>query len=124
VGVFDFDIDGWPDFFITRNNDRSLLYRNRGVPGHHSFAVALNGPKSNRTAIGARITVELADGTTQTSEVEAGSGYLSQSSAAPFFGYAEASPPCEIRVRWPDGFESVHPWSGWKPRITLSAPAH
>jgi hypothetical protein len=123
LGVFDFDGDGWPDFFITRNNDRSLLYRNGGLPDRHSFAIALKGPKSNGTAIGARITVALTDGTTQTSEVVAGSGYLSQSSAAPFFGYTEASPPCEIRVRWPDGFKSVHPWPGWKPRIRLSLPA-
>ncbi|HVU24545.1 MAG TPA: ASPIC/UnbV domain-containing protein, partial [Opitutus sp.] len=46
---------------------------------------------------------ELADGTTQTSEVYAGSGYYSQSSAAVFFGAPTDNPIRRIRVRWPDG---------------------
>ena len=37
------------------------------------------------------------------SEVFAGGGYLSQSTATQFFGYTDANPPREIVVRWPDG---------------------
>ena len=70
-----------------------------GIPCASSCAV----PPGNPTAVGARITVELADGSTQTSEVYAGSGYYSQSTAACFFGYPEANPPRHIRVRWPSG---------------------
>jgi hypothetical protein len=65
--------------------------------------IQLRGPIGNPTAIGARITVELADGSTKVSEVYAGSGYYSQSTAACFFGSLEGNPPKKVRVRWPDG---------------------
>ena len=41
--------------------------------------------------------------TRQTCEVAAGSGYMSQSSSACFFGYAEGNPPRQITIGWPDG---------------------
>ena len=101
--VLDLDADGWPDFLVSRNNGPTLAWRNRGVPGRHSFRVVLQGPPGNPTAIGARLSLELADGTTQTAEVQAGSGYYSQSTAACFFGYPEGNPPRRLRVRWPAG---------------------
>ncbi len=119
---FDLDDDGWPDFFITRNNFPSLALRNRGVAGRQSFAVSLHGPRGNHHAIGARVTVKLTDGTTQVSEVEAGAGYLSQSSPSLFFGYPEKNPPQSITVRWPDGQTTTHPWHTRLPKIVLTAP--
>jgi hypothetical protein len=65
----------------------------------------------------------LTDGSTQTSEVAAGSGYLSQSSAALFFGYSDGNPPREIRVRWPDGNTSTQPWTRLQPRLEIARPA-
>ena len=106
--VLDLDGDGWPDFLITRNNDTTLAYRNQGVPGRHPLRVFLRGPAGNPTAVGARLTLELADGSTQTSEVQAGSGYYSQSSAAGCFGWPDANPPRRLRVRWPDGSTTTH----------------
>ena len=122
LAVFDPDRDGWPDFFITRNNDQTLLFRNRGVAGRNSFAVALRGSAGNPTAVGAQVTAVLGDGATQTSEIAAGSGYLSQSSASVFFGFPGENSPREIRVRWPGGASSVHPWTSSSPRIVIAAP--
>jgi hypothetical protein len=122
LAVFDPDGDGWPDFYITRNNDHTLLYRNRGVAGRKSFAVALRGAGGNPTAIGGQVTVVLGDGTTQTGEIAAGSGYLSQSSASVFFGFPETNPPREIRVRWPAGASSVHPWTSTGARVEITEP--
>jgi hypothetical protein len=111
--VLDLDRDGWPDFVVSRNNGTTLAFRNGGVASRHSFGVRLNGPRGNPSAIGARITVELADGSTQSSEVSAGSGYYSQSGATQFFGYRDGNPPRNITVRWPGGAstttESPHP---------------
>jgi len=105
--VLDVDQDGWPDFLITRNNQTTLAYRNTGVAGRHFLRVWLRGAPGNPTAIGARVMVETADGLTQTSEIYAGSGYYSQSSATCFFGYKEGNPPKKVRIRWPSGQTTV-----------------
>jgi hypothetical protein len=106
--VLDLDGDGWPDFLLTRNNGTTLAYRNHGRPGYKSVRVVLRGPAGNPTAVGARLTLELADGSAQTAEMSAGGGYYSQSPAACFFGYPEANPPRRLRVRWPSGATTVH----------------
>jgi hypothetical protein len=82
----------------------------------------LHGATDNTTAIGARVTLELADGTTQTGEIAAGGGYWSQSSAALHFGFREGNPPREIRVVWPDGQRTTHPYTGNPRTLTLSRP--
>ena len=120
--VVDLGGDGWPDFLVSRNNSTSLAFRNGGTPGCNSMRVLLRGPTGNPTAIGARVTVELADGTTQTSEVHAGSGYYSQSSAACFFGWPDSSPARQVRVRWPSGTTTVHDAPKQSGTATLSMP--
>ncbi|MGH3421321.1 MAG: CRTAC1 family protein, partial [Streptosporangiaceae bacterium] len=108
LAVLDLDHDGWPDFLVTRNNATTLAFRNQPSAGRHFLRVVLHGPAGNPTAVGAKISVELADGTTQTSEIFAGSGYYSQSTAAAFFGWPDGHPPKTIRVRWPDGSITAH----------------
>ncbi|MES1194341.1 MAG: ASPIC/UnbV domain-containing protein, partial [Opitutus sp.] len=116
------DRDGWPDFLVSRNNDETLAFRNQGVAGRKSVRVSLRGPAGNPTAVGASITLELADGSTQSGEVYAGSGYYSQSTAACFFGYPEANAPRQIRVRWPSGATTQHAFPAGATSVVLSAP--
>jgi len=102
----DLDGSGMPGFVVSRNADTLQAFRTTGRAGHHVLRVVLQGPHGNPTAIGARITVQLADGTSETAEVCAGSGYYSQSTAACFFGYTDSAPARVVRVRWPSGSES------------------
>jgi len=120
--VLDLDDNGWPDFVVSRNNDSALAFRNRGVTGRHPLRVRLRGPAGNPAAVGARVTLELADGSTQTGEIEAGSGYYSQSAAACFFGYPEGNPPKRIRVRWPSGATTDQDCGRGIGTLTLAAP--
>ncbi|HVU15406.1 MAG TPA: FG-GAP-like repeat-containing protein [Candidatus Didemnitutus sp.] len=120
--VLDLDHDGWPDFLVSRNNDEVLAFRNKGVAGRKSVRIELHGPAGNPTAIGARVVVEMSDGSTQSSEIHAGSGYYSQSAADCFFGYAESNPPREVRVVWPSGVTSRHPFAAGASSLTISAP--
>src|ERR1019366_9703330 len=122
LAVADLDGDGWPDFIVSRNNGTTIAFRNNGTDGRHSLRVRLRGPAGNPTAVGARVTVELEDGTEQSGEVHAGSGYYSQSTAACFFGWAERNPPRRIRVRWPSGAETAHAAPPLSATLTLSAP--
>ncbi|HUJ43134.1 MAG TPA: FG-GAP-like repeat-containing protein [Opitutaceae bacterium] len=106
LAVMDLDEDGWPDFLVTQNHSVTLAFHNHGVAGRHPLRIELRGPPGNPTAVGARITVELADGSTETGEIYAGSGYYSQSTAACFFGYPDSNPARKIRIRWPSGSTS------------------
>jgi len=103
LAVFDLDHDGWADFLVSRNNGDTLAFRNRGVAGHRPLRVALRGAAGNPTAVGARVSVEFADGSTQVGETAAGSGHASQSDGALYFGYPEKNPPRAVQVRWPRG---------------------
>jgi len=123
LAAADLDQDGWPDFFVTRNNDTALYFQNRSRSGRHSFGVALQGAPGNPACLGARLTLALADGSAQTSEITAGSGYFSQSSATVFFGYPDSAPPKSLKIRWPDGRESERALASPPPkRLRLSAP--
>jgi hypothetical protein len=123
LAVLDFDQDGWPDFLISRNNDTALAFRNRNVADRHMLRVVLRGPAGNPNAIGARVTLEQADGSIQTIEAGAGAGYYSQSTAGCFFGWPTANPPRKVRVRWPLGQVTEHDVPPATPTLVLSAPS-
>jgi hypothetical protein len=122
LSLLDLDQDGWPDFVISRNNDTTLAFHNKGVAGHEPLRILLRAGPGNPTAVGARITVELSDGSAQVGEVTAGSGYYSQSTAACYFGYPDGNPPKRIRVRWPSGLATDQDFSGHPATLTISAP--
>jgi len=121
--TLDLDGDGWPDFVVSRNSDQTLAFHNSGSPGRKSVCIFLHGPAGNPTGIGAKITLEFKDGTAKSSEVYAGSGYYSQSSAACFFGYSNENPPQLVSVRWPSGKTTQHAFPPGSSSLTLSVDA-
>jgi hypothetical protein len=62
----------------------------------------LVGTKSNRGAIGARVTVH-AGSVTQLDEVRGGGSYLSQNDLRLHFGLGSAAKMESVEVRWPSG---------------------
>ena len=120
--IGDIDGDGRPDILASRNNATTLAFRNLGKAGKQSVRVTLKGKPGNPTGIGARVTLELADGTIQTGEIQGGSGLYSQSAAACFFGVPETNPPREIRIRWPSGQSSTHPVRAGQAHLELIDP--
>jgi hypothetical protein len=123
LAMIDFYGSGRPDVVVTRNNSTTLAFHNGGTKRGNSLCVRLRGPAGNPTAVGARISLEFAGGAVQAAEVHAGSGYFSQSTAACFFGYPDASPPIMARVRWPNGSASEHKVEGRPVNLVLSFPA-
>ena len=122
LAVVDLDNDGWPDFVVTRNNNAGLVFRNRSVAASHPLCVILHSRTAAVGAVGARATLILRDGSVRAAEVYCGSGYLSQSSSALFFGYKDGNDPRELRVSWPDGKSSTHPWTETGGRWTITEP--
>lgn len=103
--LLDFDGDGGVDILVANCGDRVELFRNQAARGNW-LRVRLEGRKSNRSAVGARIELTVG-GTIQTREVRAGSGYLSQSELAQTFGLGAATRAERVRVVWPSGRVSV-----------------
>jgi hypothetical protein len=98
----DIDGDGDLDVVLTENGGPARLLRNDGGTGHHWLRLHLkgDGKRSNRSAIGARVTVE-AGGLTQTQEVTSGRGYLSQSELPLTFGLGKETKVDRVTVHWP-----------------------
>ena len=97
----DFDNDGDVDILIVNQNEPPSLLRN-DVSGHrHWIKVKLAGVESNRSALGARVTVHYGD-KVQAQEVMAQSSYLSVNDSRLHFGLGAVN-TVDIEVRWPTG---------------------
>ncbi len=98
----DIDGNGTLDVALTANGGPARLLRNEGKTGNHWVRLVLegDGKRSNRSAIGARVTVE-AGGFIQQQQVCAGRGYLSQSELPLTFGLGKATWIDRITIRWP-----------------------
>jgi len=98
------------DVFNTGNIDVLLLnvgeppslLKNMNADGFHRVLFKLIGTKSNRAAIGARVTIHAA-GVKQLSEVRGGGSYLSQSDLRLHFGLGTAKKMETVEIRWPNG---------------------
>lgn len=78
------------------------LFRNDGGNQNHWITLRLEGVKSNRDAIGAKVI--LYNGTqTQTQWVRSGSSYCSHSDLRLTFGLGDTGQTEKISVRWPSG---------------------
>ncbi|HXO42295.1 MAG TPA: CRTAC1 family protein [Thermoanaerobaculia bacterium] len=102
LGVADFDNDGLLDFLQTNRDQPSLLYHNRTAGAGNWIELKLAGVKSNRDAIGARVTLR-AGGQRLIREVNGGNGFESQSSTRLHFGLGPAARIDELEIRWPSG---------------------
>jgi len=110
----------------------SLLLNTNRIPNHRVL-FRLEGTKSNRAAIGARVTIH-AGGMTQFDEVRSGGSYLSQNDLRLHFGLGSATQIDLVEVRWPTGktesFKNVAAdkiyaiieGQGIKEKIALPAP--
>ncbi len=98
------------DVFNTGNVDVLLLnvgeppslLKNMNASGFHRVVFKLIGTKSNRAAIGARVTIR-AGGVKQFSEVRGGASYLSQNDLRLHFGLGAAKKMDSVEIRWPNG---------------------
>ena len=101
VGVADFDNDGRLDFYQTNADQPALLYHNQTASGNW-IELRLTGTKSNRDAIGARLTIR-AGGQTWIREVDGGNGYAGQSTTRVHVGLGSAAKVDSVEIRWPSG---------------------
>jgi hypothetical protein len=90
------------DIVVLNVGEPPSLLLNTNKIAHHRVLFRLVGTKSNRAAIGARVTIH-AGGMTQFDEVRGGGSYLSQNDLRLHFGLGSTNKIDLVEVRWPSG---------------------
>ena len=105
AAYLDYDNDGDLDLAINVNNGPARLLRNDNGNRNDVLRMKLIGRKSNRDAIGAKVTVTTGSGEKMVRMVKSGSSYLSQSEFPLTFGLGKPKPgqTVDLQIAWPSG---------------------
>jgi hypothetical protein len=98
----DFDNDGRLDVVINNMHDAPSLLHARTRNQNHWLQVRLEGVKSNRSAVGARVAC-VTGKFRQIQEVRSGGSFFSQNDFRLHFGLGDARRVDVLEIRWPDG---------------------
>jgi hypothetical protein len=102
--IGDLNHDGFQDIYASYHyggREPDVLWLNdKNV--NHFMAISLTGTQSNRSAVGARITLK-ANGQTQIREVRAGESYGISNSLTQYIGLGNNTNIDSIEVKWPSG---------------------
>jgi hypothetical protein len=102
----DLDNDGDIDIVINNLDGPPTILRNDGGNQGNWLQVKCAGTKSNRSAIGARVSVRIGD-TLRVDEVMSGGSYYSHSDLRLHFGLASAKKVDAVEVAWPSGLKTT-----------------
>lgn len=100
VALGDYDNDGDVDIFVNNMNERPSLLRNDSPSAGGFLSLRLIGASSNRSAIGARVTV-IAGERAMVQEVRSGSSFMSSSDLRLHFGLAGHARAERVEIAWP-----------------------
>ncbi len=115
LAIVDLWNDGRQEVVINNVSDRPMLLVNRAQNANHWIELALVGTKSNRSAIGARVSLHgtmAGKDRVWVDEVRSGSSYNSSNDMRLHFGLGPTPSLTSVEVAWPSGI-----------RESFSAPA-
>ena len=113
----DFDNDGDIDVLIVNLNEPPSLLRNDMKVKQNWIKIKLEGVKSNRSAIGARVLARYG-GKVQSQAVLSQSSFYSCSDSRLHFGLGQFK-SADVEVYWPNGLRERHPGLAANQLITL-----
>ena len=113
----DFDNDGDVDILIVNLNEPPSLLRNDVTGKQNWLKVKLEGVKSNRSAVGARVLVHYG-GKLQAQTVLSQSSFYSANDPRLHFGLG-ASTAADVEVFWPNGLHEKYKAVGANQLLTL-----
>jgi enediyne biosynthesis protein E4 len=98
----DLDNDGRVDAVILSQNEPVAYFHNKSKGVGHYVVLRLEGTKSNRDAIGARVTLT-SGGRRQVLQRQGGGSYQSAGDPRLHFGLGKSDRVSSIEIRWPSG---------------------
>jgi len=113
----DFDNDGDVDILIVNLNEPPSLLRNDLETKQNWIKVKLEGVKSNRSAIGARVLARYG-GTVQAQAVLSQSSYYSSNDPRLHFGLGSSS-SVDLEICWPNGLREKYKGVAANQLVTL-----
>ena len=102
MAIGDLFNDGHLEAVVENLSGQPMVLRPEGGPHNHWISFQLEGVRSNRLALNARVRVRAGD-LVQLGEVASGGSYLSQNDLRVHFGMADHEVADEVRILWPDG---------------------
>ncbi len=127
IAFADMDRDGDQDVYARIGGayegdiSTSVLFENPGWQGTHWVTLTLQGTTANRSAIGARVAIDVVDGTGATRTLYRTVGTGGSFGAGPLemhVGLGTASRMVQVRVQWPDRARTTTSYD------TLTADTH
>jgi hypothetical protein len=134
LAVGDLDHDGRPDAVVVMQNEPLVYLHNESERTGHFIVFRLEGTRSNRDAVGAKVVVTCG-GRVRVAQRIGGGSYQSSSDPRLHFGLGQARRVDSVEVRWPsgrvdrfgpleadagyrlvEGSKSAQPLEAWQPR--------
>lgn len=109
LAMADYDNDGHTDLYLADSGGPAVLMHNESVTPNNWVRLELQGMKSNRDAVGAKLTFQVGD--RQLVRHKAGGGsYLAAHDPRILVGLGSARQVDRVEVRWPSGLvEKIGP---------------
>jgi hypothetical protein len=99
----DLNNDGFLDLVVTSLGEKPRILMNNALKPNHWILIDLRGRKSNRSAIGAAVTVTTASGRKLYNHVNPSVGFMSSSDRRVHFGLGAEPALDHVEIRWPSG---------------------
>jgi len=103
VAAADFDNDGTLEVAVSRLNGAAALFVRNGGPRHGWVLLDLEGRRSNRDGLGARVRVLLPSGRSLNGHATTANGIYSASDRRVHFGLGTEAAIAAIEITWPSG---------------------
>ncbi len=111
VALADFFNNGALDVVVANQRGPLLLYRNTVNPDNKWIEFSLEGTKSNRSAIGAQITIHW-NGQEQVQQIAGGCGFAAENDRRLHFGLGHDPAIESITIQWPSGkLQTLKNWT-------------